>query len=112
MPALWKRVEGRYGRIEIPDLGALIANTSSWTLTRRGNVEDKPGDPEAEFFDLHAVLSFVNTALFNDPEYTKEVLLQRGKGRMEQVVQEPGQRTVLTGRSLVMEKVKLCRVDR
>lgn len=110
MPALWKRVQGQHGRVDIPDLGALIGKTSSWTLTRRGEAD--PGrDPEADFYDLHAVLEFVNEALFADDEYTKKVTIQMGKGQTYwlQPQEGPGQRTVLVGRTLTMERVALVR---
>lgn len=109
MPALWKRVQGQHGRVDIPDLGALIGKTSSWTLTRRGS-EDPGRDPEADFYDFHAVLEFVNEALFADDEYTKRVTIQMGKGQTYCLEpQGTGQRTSLVGRSLNMERVALVR---
>lgn len=110
MPALWKRVQGQHGRVDIPDLGAIIGKTSSWTLTRRGGEE--PGrNPESDFFNFHAVLEFVNEALFTDDEYTKRVTIQMGKGQTYWLEPQEGpeQRTVLVGRNLTIERVALCR---
>ncbi len=111
MPAIFKRLQGQHGRVEIPDLGALIGNMSSWTLTRRGSSENSR-DPEAEFFDFHAVLTFVNEALFGDPDYEKRVVIQAGKGMsyLLEPVDGPGQRTALTGRNLSIERIRLVRL--
>lgn len=110
VPALHRRMQGQHGSIHIPDLGALIANMSSWTLTRRGESENSR-DPEAEFYDLHAVLSFVNEALFNDADYTKVVKVQLGKGQTYELIPQEGagQRTALTGRNLDMLRVAFVR---
>jgi hypothetical protein len=110
LPAVFKTQRGLHGRIEIVDLGAVIGETISWVLTRRGNDENRR-DPEAEFFDFRADLRFVNEALFNDDEYEKKVYINGGKGQsyLLEPVPGKGQRTALTGRSLVMERIKLCR---
>lgn len=111
MPAVFKRTSGFHGKILIPDLGAVIGETATWTLTRRGS-EERSRDPEAEFFDFRADLKFVNDALFNDPDYEKRVIIQAGKGQAYRLepVDGPGQRTVLTGRNLIMERVRTCRL--
>lgn len=109
MPLFYKRLEGPNGRIEVPHLGLLIGRIAHWTLTRRADT-----GADADFFDLHAHLAMVNPALFNDPEYEYEVIVQFGKGvggRSHRIVQEPGQRTALEGRSLVMERVKTCLLE-
>jgi hypothetical protein len=106
LPAIFRRIEGRHGRIEVPFLGALIGDISNWTLTRRA---DRGSD--SEYYDLHAVLSFVNPAMFNDPDYDKSVIIRGGKGQTYRVDQVPGQQTVLQGRVLTMERVALCRLE-
>lgn len=111
MPGVFKRITGHHGRIEIPDLGAVIGETVSWTATRRGDDENSR-DPEAEFYDFRAELRFVNDVLFNDPDYEKLVIINAGKGQSYRLEPVPGdgQRTVLTGRVLVMERVRTCRL--
>lgn len=85
---------------------------SSWTLTRRGESENSR-DPEAEFYDLHAVLSFIQEALFLDDDYEKRITVQLGKGQTYQLTPEEGegQRTALTGRNLTMERVRFQRTN-
>lgn len=111
MPAVFKRSTGFHGKIEIPDLGAVIGETASWSLARRGSDENSR-DPESEFYDFRADLKFINATLFDDPDYEKSITIQAGKGQSYRLepVDGPGQRTVLTGRSLIMERVRTCRL--
>lgn len=111
MPSVFKRKTGFHGRIEIPDLGAVIGETATWVLTRRGN-DENGRDPEASYYDFHADLKFVNEALFKDSDYEKRVVIHAGKGQSYEIVPVigPGQRTVLTGRSLVMERIRESRL--
>ena len=115
MPGIFKVSSGFHGKVEIPDLGAVIAETASWRLVRRGDAEANSKDPEAELYDLRADLKFVNEALFNDPDYEKRIVLVAGRGQASQSyridpVEGPGQRTMLSGRSLVMERVRPVRL--
>jgi hypothetical protein len=67
-----------------------------------------PQGPDSNFFRLHANLEFVSKALFEDPSFEKRVIVQLGRGRAGRshyLVQEPGRRTALEGRSLIMEGV-------
>lgn len=108
MGAIYRRLEGRNGRAEIPRLGLRVASFSSWTLTRQSDA-----GPEADFYDLHAICAMVLPALFNDPEYGPEVevVVQLGKGQSYRLdLVGPGQRMVLQGKSLIMNRVKLCRL--
>lgn len=115
MPGLYKRIDGLVGRVDIPEIGAHIGDFVSATLTRRGEVEDNPRDPEGSFYDLHAVLRFVNKALFEDPDYQKVVTVWVKRNPRRRWVLEPrqgpGQRTALQGRSLIMERAELCPVE-
>lgn len=108
MPTLFhRRIEGRYGRIEVPYLGIRIADVVSWTCLRRAETGD-----EAAFYNFSAILGWAQEALFNDPDYEKVVIVRVGKGPEHRVVpQGSGQRTALNGRSLVMERVILERVQ-
>jgi hypothetical protein len=112
MPGIFKRLQGQHGRVDIPDLGAHIGGITSWTLTRRGDGTN-PKDPEAEFYDLNAVLAFITESLFLDPDYTKRVTIQHGKGQAYRLEPElgPGQRTALVGRNLIMERVRIKKVN-
>lgn len=110
MPGIHKLMTGFHGKVEIPDLGAVIAEIANWRLMRRGSDENSR-DPEADYYNLDADLKFVNEALFNDPDYEKRVTVQLGKGQsyVLEPVEGPGQRTALNGRKLVIERVRPCR---
>jgi len=113
VPGLYGRMNGFQGRIEIPDLGAVIGEMNTWTLIRRGNTTENSRDPEADNYDLTADLRFVNEALFGDADYEKRVIIQAGRGQSYVIepVEGPGQRTALNGRKLVMERVRPCRQE-
>lgn len=107
IPLLYGRIEGRYGRIHVPFLGTICGEVTHWVASRRS---DK--GPESEFYNLHISLKWANDALFNDDDYVKKVKLRIGKGGVEYVVvpvEGPGQRTALSGNSLVMDRVRLDR---
>lgn len=109
MPLFYKRLEGPNGKIEVPHLGMLIGKIAHWTLTRRADT-----GVESDYWDLHAHLAMVNPAIFSDPDYEHEVIVQFGKGvggRSHRIIQEPGQRTALEGKSLIMERVKTVMID-
>ncbi len=90
------------GTVEIPFLGAKVGELQSWTLQRRGDQ-----GPDAGFYDLHAVFSFLSDALWNDPEYDKVVLLNLNPYRRYKLTQAEGGKTVREGRSLLMESVTI-----
>lgn len=90
------------GVIDIPFLGAKVGELQSWTLMRRGDE-----GPDAGLYNLHAVLSFVVEALWDDPEYTKRVIVSISPTKHYRLEQAEGFATVRTGRSLVIEGVKL-----
>jgi len=90
------------GTIDIPFLGAQVGAMQSWTLQRRGDE-----GPEAGLYDLHAVLSFMSNTLWDDDEYTKRIVVNISPFRQYRLEQVPGMRTVLTGRSLLIEGVTL-----
>ena len=90
------------GIIDIPFLGAKVGEIQNWTLQRRGDE-----GPDAGLYDLHAVLSFMSNALWDDDEYTKRVVVNISPLKQYRLEQVPGMRTVLTGRSLLIEGVTL-----
>jgi len=105
MPALFGRYEPLRGSIDIPRLGAPVAEIVNGTLIRRARE-----GPESDLFDLRATLGSVHVALFNDPEYEKRVQVRLGK--LSWVLEPepgPGQRTALTGKTLTMERVRMVR---
>jgi len=90
------------GIIDIPFLGAKVGEFSSWTLQRRGDE-----GPDSGLYDLHAVLSFISEALWEDDEYKKRIVINISPAKQYRLEQVPGMRTVLTGRSLLIEGVTL-----
>lgn len=100
-------LRGDRGKIEIPSLGAVIAviepPNGRWNLRREE--ESHPGDGSE--FILHAVFSYdVNRALWDSP-YEKEFTIRLGKHKQFRLTQTEGGKTVLEGRSLLMEGVSL-----
>lgn len=105
MITFFKKWDGREGKVVIPELGAVIGTFTQWTLTRRGERGE-----EALQYDLRASFSFVpNRALWDDPEYAaqRQVVLTWARGKHFRLEQAVGMRTVLDGKSLVMEGVSL-----
>ena len=90
------------GIIDIPFLGAKVGELNQWTLQRRGDT-----GPDAGLYDLHAVLSFVSTALWEDADYEKRVVVSLNPSKQYRLEQAPGMRTVLEGRSLLIEGVTI-----
>ena len=88
------------GRIDVEEIGLHIGKVGSWTLTPR------TGEGEAKFSDLRAVLVWIQRELFLDPAYPHQITLQLGKQALR-VTQDPGQRTALNGKSLIMERVTI-----
>lgn len=80
---------------------------SNWTVTRRSDE-----GPESEFYNLHATMDWANAALFNDPDYATKrkitvSLTRGGRTYVVEPVEGPGQRTVLNGKSLIVDRVRL-----
>jgi hypothetical protein len=100
---LFQHLTGKTGEIRIEALGVLVGTMSDWTLTRRG--DDVPG---AGLYDLYAVFSYVNPALWDDGDYSKRITVKIGK-EIFGIEQEDGFETTLDERkSLRMQGVKLC----
>lgn len=73
------KIEATRGEIWIPTLSILVGRLDRPLVTRR-----RPGDdtPQVGQFDLQAVYSFLNEALFNDDDFTKEWSIFIGRRRM------------------------------
>jgi len=90
------------GIVDVPFLGAKVAEISSWTLTRRGDTGQ-----DAALYDLRASFSFVVDALWDDPDYDKRVLVNLNPHRQYRLTQAPGFAMVRQGQSLLIEGVTL-----
>lgn len=97
-------IAGREGSIRIPALGALIGQTSSWTLKRRGD-----DSPQVGLYDFRAALSYVNPTLFNHPEYSAKREIRVKLGKVWYRI-DGGQGIKLDGTTLIMEGVTLWRL--
>jgi hypothetical protein len=101
---LFKQITGIYGSVTIPAVGLNIGTMGSWTLTRRE--ETPPGFGE---WDLRAVFSYINEFAWKAEGYNKEIKVVLGhpkKGKQYRLELTDG-RTVLDGRSLLIEGVHL-----
>lgn len=109
MPSIFRRVEGRYGKIAVPSIGLEVGTMEYWLLARR---EDTPSASEA--WDLRAVFSYINRYTFEKPGLDRWITIWLGdpkRGGRQYRLQETDGRTVLDGRSLLMEKVTLCPIE-
>lgn len=106
---LFKKITGIYGSVTIPSVGLNIGTMGQWTLTRR---EDSP--PGVGEWDLRAVFSYLNEYAWKSDGWSKEikVILGHPKTGKEYRLEPTDGRTVLDGRSLLIEGVKLCPVER
>lgn len=101
---LFSRISGIHGQVTIPAIGLNIGTMGNWTLTRRE--ESAPGIGE---WDLRAAFSFLNEYAWNKEGYTKEITVTLGNpktGRQYRLELTNG-RTVLDGRSLLVEGVRI-----
>jgi hypothetical protein len=111
VPLFFARVEGSRGRIVIPFLGdSPVGELGNWVGTRRA-----PKGEESEFMDVRASVKWVNSAIFSDPDYVsqRKIIVRIGRAGGDYILEPapgPGQRTVLTGGSLVMDRVRLVKV--
>lgn len=109
MPSVFRRIEGKHGKVAVPSIGLEIGQMEYWLLTRR---EDTPSGSEE--WDLRAAFSYINAFAF-EKRADRVVSIWLGDPRRggEQFRLEVATgRTVLDGRSLLMERVKLCPVER
>ena len=100
----WTKIDsppGAGGRIDIPLIGAHVADIRSWKLRRRGEEGE-----EAGLFDLHAILSWINMPLWEDEEYRKEIVIDFGRiQKRYRLDQQPGYTATVAAHSLRVEGV-------
>jgi hypothetical protein len=98
-------MEGRDGDVTAPSIGLSIGQMEYWLLVPR---EDTPSEDEA--WDLRAVFSYVNAFAFEKRKEDRQVTIWLGnkrRGGVQFRLQESDGRTVLDGRNLLIERVKL-----
>lgn len=102
-------LRGTQGQVTIPSLGAVIGTIEPpkgyWTLRRR---EDRP--PSEGVFRLHAVFSYLNPDLWDAP-FGREIYVTLARGKQYRLDVVENERTVLEGRSLLIEGVTLWPVE-
>lgn len=105
MPSIFRRIEGKHGKVAVPSIGLEIGTMEYWLLTRR---EDTPSGVEE--WDLRAVFSYINKFAWEKPGLDRWVTIWLGNpkrgGKQFRLRQSTG-RTVLDGRNLLIERVKL-----
>ncbi|HEX5016521.1 MAG TPA: hypothetical protein VFX15_02920 [Actinomycetes bacterium] len=70
MGILWNKIDGTRAEIQIPALGIVVARLMPpLALVRRREV----ASPELGRYDLHAVVSYFNQPLWEDPDYQKAI---------------------------------------
>lgn len=97
---------GFKGKVDVPAVGLLIGEMSSWELTRREEVEPGKG-----IYDLRASFESIAEWMFNDPSLPRRIVIEIGRGQQYRLEADDDARTVLDGRSLLIEGVTLCRLE-
>jgi len=107
---IFQKLSGVDGRMIIESLGSPIGEIGTWTLTRRGD-----GGPKEGLYDFRAVFSYVNPHLWADDDYAKTIFIKiatsPGKKQQFRLEQDPEFVSQLSGRSLLMEGVRLVPVE-
>jgi hypothetical protein len=101
---LLNQLYGNHGKVDVPSIGALIGEMSSWTLDFR-----KEATPEEGLYTFKAYFTTISAWMFNDPSIRHRVLVEIGRGNQYRLDVAAGARTVLDGQSLLIEGVNLCR---
>jgi hypothetical protein len=102
---LFQRISGVKGDVWITALGAKIGTMSQWSLTRRGGEDG--ADSGDGLYDLRAVFSYLNPHLWEDEDYTKDIVVFLGRTRQFRVQKASDEGTVLVGRTLLMKGVSI-----
>jgi hypothetical protein len=96
---------GPKGKIDAPAVGLLIAEITAWDLKRR---EDGP--PGKGEYVLRASFSYISEWMFNDPGIDHRIIIEIGRGQQYRLEPDNDARTVLDGRSLLIEGITICRL--
>lgn len=103
---MFKKLFGTIGKIENPAMGLLIGEMSSWELQARTDEQPGPGD-----YVLRASFSTLIDWMLNDPALPRRIVIEIGRGQQYRLEAVDDARTVLDGRSLLIEGVNLWRLD-
>lgn len=109
MPSIFRKMEGRHGKVAVPTIGLEIGTMEYWSLMRR---EDTPSGVEE--WDLRAVFSYINKFAFEKPGLDRWITIWLGdpkRGGTQFRCQQTTGRTVLDGRNLLIERVTLWQVE-
>jgi hypothetical protein len=99
--SFWVSMKGDAGEVVVPSIGAVVGTINQWSLRR--SEESIPGTPG--MLTLQASFSYVNSALMNESDLTKHVLVTIRRGKHYRVC---GDRMAFDGTTLVMEGASLC----
>lgn len=105
MPSIFRKIEGRHGKVSVPSIGLEVGLMEYWSLMRR---EDTPSGVEE--WDLRAVFSYINQFAFEKEGLDRWVTIWLGdprKGGKQFRCQGALGRMVLEGRNLLMERTTL-----
>jgi hypothetical protein len=102
----FKRIWGELGKIDVPAVGLLVGEMTRWDLQRREEIS--PGKGE---YDLRASFSTLSGWMLSDPSLRTRIVIEIGRGQQYRLDADDDARTVLDGRSLLIEGVKLCRLE-
>jgi len=103
---LGKTIDGSVGKIVNPAVGLLIGEMTQWQLQARTDETPGPGD-----FILRASFSSISEWMFNDPAIPRLIVIEIGRGQQYRLEAADDSRTVLEGRSLLIEGVHLWRLE-
>lgn len=104
--ALGDKIWGKGGKVDVPAVGLLVGEFTSWELKRREESPEGKGP-----FTLRATFAHVIPWMFNDPAISHRIVVEIGRGQQYRLETDDDSRTVLDGPSLLIEGVTLCRVQ-
>lgn len=96
---IFQNIRGTQGTVEIPTIGAKIATIAHWSLSMR--------QADKGLYDFRAEFSYINMALWEDDDYSKQITIRLGRGKQFRVQKANDEETVLVGRSLLMKGVSI-----
>jgi len=102
---LGKKIWGTKGKIDVPAVGLLIGEMTSWELQAREETPEGKGP-----YILRASFSHVIAWMLKDPNLNHRIVIEIGRGQQYGLIADDDARTVLDGPSLLIEGVTLCRL--